>query len=85
MSCGFKFTCYNGFCYHIGYTGRSAITEVLILSDPIKEMILARKPASEIQKAALESGMTTLRQNGLEKVFEGVTTLKELNRVTFVE
>ena len=72
-------------CNQTGYRGRSAITEILDLTDPIKEMILSRKPASEIQKMALASGMKTLRQNGLEKVFSGITTLKELNRITFVD
>jgi type IV pilus assembly protein PilB len=48
-------------------------------------MILARCPASEIRKEAIKEGMTTLRQAGLEKVFRGETTLREINRVTFVE
>ena len=49
------------------------------------EMIMDRRPPSEIQKAAVQEGMTTLRQSGLEKVFRGESTLREINRVTFIE
>ncbi|HET6370310.1 MAG TPA: GspE/PulE family protein [Nitrospiria bacterium] len=72
-------------CNGTGFKGRRAITEFLDLSDNIREMILARRPPSEIRKAALMEGMTTLRQAGLEKVFKGETTLREINRVTFIE
>ncbi len=70
-------------CHGLGYRGRHAITEFLTLSDPIKDMILDRRPTSEIRKVAIAEGMTTLREAGLEKVFEGDTTLREVNRVTF--
>ncbi|WP_447975597.1 GspE/PulE family protein [Nitrospira sp. Kam-Ns4a] len=72
-------------CNGLGYRGRRAITEFLDLSDRIKEMILDRRPSSEIRKAALAEGMTTLRQAAIEKVLNGETTLREINRVTFVE
>jgi type IV pilus assembly protein PilB len=72
-------------CNGTGFKGRRAITEFLDLSDNIREMILARRPSSEMRKAALSEGMTTLRQAGLEKVFKGETTLREINRVTFIE
>jgi len=72
-------------CNGLGYRGRRAITEFLDLSDRIKEMILERRPSSEIRKAALAEGMTTLRQAAVEKVLNGETTLREINRVTFVE
>ncbi|MBI3598274.1 MAG: pilus assembly protein PilB, partial [Nitrospirae bacterium] len=68
-----------------GYKGRTAITELLDLSDEIREMILERRPSSEIRKAAIGEGLTTLRQSGLQKVFNGETTLREINRVTFIE
>jgi type IV pilus assembly protein PilB len=71
-------------CHQTGFRGRAAITEFLSLSDPIREMILARRPSSELRRAALSEGMTTLRQAGLEKVFNGETTLREINRVTFI-
>jgi type IV pilus assembly protein PilB len=72
-------------CLETGYHGRECISEFLDLSDQIKEMILDRRPSSEVRKQALSEGMTTLRQAALQKVREGVTTLKEINRVTFIE
>ncbi len=48
-------------------------------------MILEKRPSSELRKAALSEGMTTLRQSAVAKVLAGVTTLKEINRVTFIE
>jgi type IV pilus assembly protein PilB len=67
----------------LGFRGRRAITEFLGLTDQIKEMILARRPSSELRKAAVAGGMTSLRAAGLEKVLNGETTLKEVNRITF--
>jgi len=64
--------------------GRTAVAELLDMSDRIRQMILEHKPSSEIKQAAREEGMTTLRDSALEKVFEGVTTLREINKVTFV-
>lgn len=72
-------------CSGTGYHGRTAITELLDLSDRIREMIISRRPTSEIKRAAREEGMTFLRDSGLEKVRSGVTTLKEINKVTFIE
>jgi type IV pilus assembly protein PilB len=70
-------------CNGLGYRGRRAITEFLGLTDQIKEMILDRRPSSELRKAAMADGMTSLRDAGLDKVLRGETTLKEVNRVTF--
>ncbi|MBP8600187.1 MAG: type II/IV secretion system protein [Candidatus Saccharicenans sp.] len=72
-------------CHQTGYRGRTAIAELLELSDEIREMILARKPLSEVRKLAESEGMVPIRQSGLEKLFSGVTSLKDLNKVTFVE
>jgi type IV pilus assembly protein PilB len=72
-------------CHGTGFKGRRAITEFLDLSDTIREMILDRRPSSEIRKAAIKEGLTSLRQAGLEKVWRGETTLREINRVTFIE
>ena len=66
-------------------TARTAIGEVLELTDEIKEMILARKPTSEIRKVAVEQGMIPIRKNGLAKVAAGLTSIEELNRVTVKE
>ncbi len=72
-------------CNYTGFRGRKAITEFLDLSDHVREMILDKRPPSEIRKAALAEGMTTLRQSAIIKIFAGDTTLKEINRVTFIE
>jgi type IV pilus assembly protein PilB len=72
-------------CSGTGFRGRTAIHELLDLSDRIREMILERKPASEIKRVAREEGMTFLRESALQKAFAGVTTLKEINKVTFIE
>ena len=72
-------------CSGTGFLGRTAISEILDLSDHIRELILERRPASEIKRAAREEGMTFLRESALQRVFEGVTTLREINKVTFVE
>jgi type IV pilus assembly protein PilB len=72
-------------CSGTGFHGRTAITELLDLSDRIREMIVSRRPTSEIKRAAREEGMTFLRDSGLAKVRQGTTTLKEINKVTFIE
>jgi type IV pilus assembly protein PilB len=72
-------------CSGTGYHGRTAICELLDLTDRIREMIVDRRPTSEIKRAAIEEGMLTLRQSGLAKVREGTTTLREINKVTFVD
>ncbi|MBX3277016.1 MAG: type II/IV secretion system protein [Acidobacteria bacterium] len=72
-------------CSNTGYRGRTAIHELLDLSDTIREMIIARRPGSEVRRVAREEGLGSLRESALRLVFEGLTTLHEINRVTFVE
>ena len=72
-------------CAGTGFRGRSAIHELLDLSDRIREMILLKKPTSEIRRAARDEGMRFLRESALDKVRLGLTTLKEINKVTFIE
>jgi type IV pilus assembly protein PilB len=72
-------------CHGTGYRGRAAITEFLDLSVRVRQMILERRPAAELQAAAMEEGMITLRQSAVAKALAGETTLKEINRVTFVD
>jgi type IV pilus assembly protein PilB len=72
-------------CGGTGYKGRTAICELLDLSDHIREMILEKRPTSEIKKAAREEGMRFLRESAVEQVMLGKTTLREINKVTFVE
>jgi type IV pilus assembly protein PilB len=72
-------------CGGTGYKGRTAICELLDLTDRIREMILEKRPTSEIKKAARDEGMRFLRESAVERVMEGLTTLREINKVTFVE
>jgi type IV pilus assembly protein PilB len=72
-------------CSGTGYHGRTAICELLDLTDRIREMIVDRRPTSEIKRAAREEGMITLRESGLAKIRAGTTGIREINKVTFVE
>jgi len=72
-------------CSGTGFHGRTAICELLDLTDHIREMIVDRRPTSEIKRAAIGEGMITLRQSGLSKIRAAITTLKEINKVTFVD
>jgi type IV pilus assembly protein PilB len=72
-------------CNGTGYRGRAAITEFLALSSRVRQMIIDRKPAADLQAAATAEGMVTLRQSALAQALAGETTLKEINRVTFVD
>jgi type IV pilus assembly protein PilB len=72
-------------CNGTGYRGRSAIVELLDLNDEIRELIIAKAPAIQLKKAAKEAGTVFLRESAVEKVLAGETTLREINRVTFVE
>jgi type II secretory ATPase GspE/PulE/Tfp pilus assembly ATPase PilB-like protein len=84
-----KHTIYEGAgcieCSGTGFKGRMAICELLDLTDHIREIILDRRPISEIKRAAKEQGMRMLRESAVERVLEGTTTLREINKVTFVE
>ncbi len=72
-------------CNGTGFHGRLAISELLDLSDRIRELILDKRPASEIRRVAAEEGMSFLRESAVQKVLQGVTTLREINKVTFVD
>ena len=72
-------------CSGTGFRGRTAIHELLDLTENIREMIMERRPTSEIKRAARDEGMTFLRQSALDRVRENITTLKEANKVTFIE
>jgi type II secretory ATPase GspE/PulE/Tfp pilus assembly ATPase PilB-like protein len=72
-------------CAGTGYHGRTAIHELLDLTDHVRELILEKRPSSEIRKAAHDEGMSFLRESALRKVRAGLTTMKEINKVTFIE
>lgn len=72
-------------CHGTGYKGRVAIVELLELNDQIRDLIIAKVPATQLKKAAREAGVMFLRDSAEEKMAAGITTLKEINRVTFVE
>lgn len=72
-------------CGGTGFKGRTAICELMDLTDRIRDMILERRPTSEIKRAAKDEGMTFLRECAVTLVMKGETTLREINKVTFVE
>ncbi|HSE42556.1 MAG TPA: GspE/PulE family protein [Acidobacteriota bacterium] len=72
-------------CAGTGYKGRTAISELLELNDRMREVLLTIRSTAEIKRAAREEGMTFLRESALSKVLSGETTLREINKVTFVE
>lgn len=69
-------------CNQTGYKGRTTITELLIMNERIKELVVEKAPASVIKNEAIKQGMRTLRQDGLAKVLRGLTTLEEVIRVS---
>ena len=71
-------------CGGTGYKGRTAICELLVLSDHIRELILEREPLSEVKRVAREEGMRFLRESAVSRGTQGVTTFREINKVTFV-
>jgi type II secretory ATPase GspE/PulE/Tfp pilus assembly ATPase PilB-like protein len=72
-------------CGGTGFKGRMAICELLDLTDNIREIILDKRPISEVKRGAKEQGMRFLRESAVERVMHGLTTLREINKVTFVE
>ena len=83
-SMNFKFAKGCGHCRGTGYKGRKAVAELLILNDELREMIVAREPIRKLKEAAKRSGMTTIREAAIAAVGSGITTLQEINRVTFI-
>lgn len=70
-------------CNNTGYSGRIALYEVMPIKDEIKELILTGAPAIEIKKEAVKLGMITLRQSGINKILQGITSVDEVIRITF--
>ncbi len=69
-------------CQNTGYVGRVGIFEILVMSDAIRELITDKETSEEIMKLAIKEGMTTMMENGLEKVMQGLTTVDEVLRTT---
>ena len=72
-------------CQGTGYRGRKAVIEIMEMDDDMREMFISRAAITQIKQMARESGTVFLRRAALQEVFNGVTTLRETNRVTFVE
>jgi type IV pilus assembly protein PilB len=70
-------------CRHTGYRGRAGIFELMMMTEEIQDLIVKRAPLSEVRSAALATGMKTLKQDGFQKVLEGLTTVEEVMRVIF--
>jgi general secretion pathway protein E len=68
-------------CNGSGYRGRLVISEVLLMTEPIRKLVLSHATASEIQRVAMEEGMVTMYQDGLRKALDGRTTVEEVLRV----
>ena len=69
-------------CFHSGYQGRTAIYELLAMTEQMRELVMKNVSAAELKRAAIEGGMRTLRQDGVAKIIEGVTSPEEVMRVT---
>jgi len=69
-------------CLRTGFVGRTGIFELMLVDDQIRDLILQRRGAHVIKEAAVQKGMTTLREDGLRRVLAGITTLEEVYRVT---
>ena len=72
-------------CAQSGYSGRTVIHELLIVDDNTRSLIIKNSDSGTIKKAAIEHGMTTLRDDGITKVLQGITTVDELMRATHAE
>ncbi len=84
---GYEFFTSKGceLCQGTGYRGRKAVIEIMEMDDEMREMFISRAAITQIKQMARESGTVFLRRAALQEVFNGLTTLREANRVTFVE
>jgi len=70
-------------CRHTGYRGRTGVFELLLITDHLRELILRKAPTHELRQEALEAGMVTLKQDAMQKILEGITTMEEALRVVY--
>jgi type II secretory ATPase GspE/PulE/Tfp pilus assembly ATPase PilB-like protein len=73
------------FCFNTGFKGRTAIFEVMRMSDGIRELVLKREPATKIKELAMKEGMNTLQENGDQKVLDNISTIEEIRRIVYME
>ncbi len=73
------------YCRGTGYRGRIGIFELLTISDPVRDMIVHRASSTELKAQSIREGMRTLRDDGLEKVMSGISTIEEILRVVYVQ
>jgi len=69
------------YCNGTGYKGRVGIFEAFLIDDEMEKFILTSPPISALKEKAIKRGMTTMKEDGLVKVLEGITTLEEVERV----
>ncbi|ATW23987.1 GspE/PulE family protein [Candidatus Formimonas warabiya] len=72
-------------CGSTGYRGRMAIQEMLVMTQQQRKLVLARAPANELRQSAIEQGMVTITQDGIQKALIGITTIDEIMRVASTE
>jgi type IV pilus assembly protein PilB len=70
-------------CRHSGYRGRIGVFELMLITDHLRELVLRKAPTHELRQAGLEAGMMTLRQDAMQKILEGITTMEEALRVVY--
>jgi type II secretory ATPase GspE/PulE/Tfp pilus assembly ATPase PilB-like protein len=70
-------------CRQTGYRGRTGVFELMLITDHLRELVLRKAPTHEMRQAALEAGMVTLRQDAMQKILEGTTTMEEALRVVY--
>jgi type II secretory ATPase GspE/PulE/Tfp pilus assembly ATPase PilB-like protein len=69
-------------CYHTGYRGRTGLFEILVVDEALRRAVLARESTQVLRRIAIDGGMRTLRQSGLEAIVAGRTTIEEVLRET---
>ena len=75
--------CHN--CNYTGYKGRTAILEILPINTPLRQGIMGRRTREELKGIALNTGLLTLQEDGIQKAFQGITTIKEILRVAYID
>ncbi len=72
-------------CFGTGYKGRIVVPELLVINDEVRSLVMSRAPSKEIKSAAIKGGMRTMRENGVDLIFKGITTPQEIVKKIFTE